>query len=110
MENRPGFSYIDSMERAAIIERLRAIRLPLQEEGVAHLALFGSRARQDHRPDSDLDLLLEVDPNSSFSILNLVGVEHLVQEATGISANAFMRRSLDPAFRQSIVADVVEVF
>ena len=34
------------MERAAIIERLNAIRPALHEEGVKHLALFGSRAVQ----------------------------------------------------------------
>jgi predicted nucleotidyltransferase len=98
------------MERATIIERLHALRPALRSEGVEHLALFGSRARQDHRSDSDLDLLLEIDMGSRFSILNLVGVEHIVEEATGIPANAFMRRSLEPAFRRSIAADVVEIF
>jgi predicted nucleotidyltransferase len=98
------------MERSAIIERLNAIRPALHSEGVEHLALFGSRARQDHRPDSDLDLLLEIGPERRFSILNLVGVEQLVEDATGISANAFMRHSLGPEFRRSIAADVIEVF
>jgi predicted nucleotidyltransferase len=98
------------MNRTAIIERLNAIRPALRDEGVEHLALFGSRARQDHRPDSDLDLLLEVGAKSRFSILNLVGVEQLVEKATGIPANAFMRRSLEPEFRQSIASDVIEIF
>jgi predicted nucleotidyltransferase len=98
------------MEHAAIIERLNAIRPALRNEGVEHLALFGSRARRDHRPDSDLDLLVEVGPLRHFSILNLVGVEQLVEETTGLTANAFMRRSLRPEFRESIAADVIEIF
>lgn len=98
------------MEHATIIERLNAIRPALRNEGVEHLALFGSRARQDHRPDSDLDLLLDIEPLRRFSILNLVGVEHLVEEATGLTANAFMRRSLRPEFTESIAADVIEIF
>lgn len=98
------------MDRTAIIERLNAIRPALRDEGVEHLALFGSRARLDHRPDSDLDLLLEVGAKSRFSILNLVGVEQLVEKATGIPANTFMRRSLEPEFRQAIAGDVIEVF
>ncbi|MEQ1938174.1 nucleotidyltransferase domain-containing protein [Mesorhizobium sp. CN5-321] len=98
------------MERTAIIKRLNAIRPALLNEGVRHVALFGSRARQDHRSDSDIDLLLDVDPGKKFSILNLVGVEHLVEDATGIRANAFMRRSLKPEFRQSIASDVIEIF
>jgi predicted nucleotidyltransferase len=98
------------MKRTTIIKRLNAIRPALVDEGVRHLALFGSRARQDHKSDSDIDLLLDVDSDKKFSILNLVGVEHLVEDATGIRANAFMRRSLKPEFRQSIAGDVIEIF
>lgn len=89
---------------------MNAIRPALRGEGDEHLALFGSRARQDHRPDSDIDLLPEVAARGRFSILNLVGVEQLVEDATSIPANAFMRRSLEPEFRQSIAADIIEVF
>ena len=98
------------MQRDAIIERLMTLRPHLLAEGVTHVALFGSRARGDYSEQSDLDLLLDVDPSSRFSILNLVGVEQIVETATGIPANAFMRRSLDDSFRNSIKDDVVEVF
>ncbi|WP_394892867.1 nucleotidyltransferase domain-containing protein [Mesorhizobium sp. AaZ16] len=86
------------------------IRPDLTAEGVTHVALFGSRARGDHSERSDLDLLLDVDPASRFSILNLVGVERIVEKATGIRANAFMSRSLDDGFRDSIKHDLIEVF
>lgn len=98
------------MHKDAIIEKLVTLRPDLLAEGVTHVALFGSRARGDHGQESDLDLLLDVDPSSRFSILNLIGVEQIVEEATGISANAFMRRSLDEGFRASIKGDIVEVF
>jgi uncharacterized protein len=98
------------MQRDVIVEKLRTLRPDLLAEGVVHVALFGSRARGDHSQQSDLDLLLDVDPSSRFSILNLVGVEEIVETATGIPANAFMRRSLDDDFRASIKDDIVEVF
>lgn len=98
------------MERDIIVEKLKTLRPDLLAEGVTHVALFGSRARGDHSRKSDLDLLLDVDPSSRFSILNLVGVEQIVEAATGIPANAFMRRSLDDSFRASIKNDIVEVF
>ena len=98
------------MQRDAIVQKLKTLRPDLSAEGVTHVALFGSRARGDYSEKSDLDLLLEVDPASRFSILNLVGVERIVEQALGIQTNAFMRRSLDDGFRDSIKNDVVEIF
>jgi hypothetical protein len=98
------------MQRDQIIAALTELRPALEAEGVTHLALFGSRARGDNRPDSDIDLLVDVDPEGRFSILNLVGVEQLVSDTTGMAANAFMRRSLEDRFRQTIAAEIVPVF
>jgi len=49
--------------------------------------LFGSRVRGDNRPDSDIDGL-GVEPDASFSLLNLIGVEHIIEDATGLQAQA----------------------
>ena len=73
------------------------------------LALFGSRARGDHRPESDIDVLIEVEPDASFSILNLIGVEH-IQDATGLQTQAIMRRSIPSRFAQRITDDILGVF
>jgi uncharacterized protein len=93
-----------------IVARLREIEPALRAEGVTGLAIFGSRARDDAKPGSDLDLLVEVAPNSKFSMLNLIGVEHIVQETTGFSVQATMRRSLDERMRERIADDIIEVF
>ena len=98
------------MEKKALISKIEAIKPALQAEGVAHLDLFGSQVRGDASSTRDLDILIDVYPNSRFSIIDLVGVEHMVGEATGIPANAFMRRSLDDNFLRSISRDVIKVF
>ena len=74
------------------------------------LAIFGSRVRGDAREDSDLDVLVEVEPDSKFSLLNLIGVEHIIKDVTGLSAQATMRRSLEPRMAERIADDIVEVF
>jgi predicted nucleotidyltransferase len=98
------------MKREAIIDKIRSVRPVLEAEGVRHVAFFGSRARGDFRESSDLDLLLDVDPKARFSILGLVRVERIAGEATGVTANAFMRRSLEPDFMATIKHDIIEVF
>jgi uncharacterized protein len=98
------------MTREKIIAAIKEHSGAIKAEGVSTLAIFGSRARGDNRPDSDLDVLIEVEPDASFSILNLIGVEHIIQDATGLQTQATMRRSMRPRFAQRIFDDILEVF
>jgi len=50
------------MGREEIIARLREHEAALRRRGVAHAALFGSRALGDQRPGSDTDIMIEFDP------------------------------------------------
>lgn len=93
-----------------LTDKLRQVQPLLKAEGVTGLTLFGSQARGTADADSDIDITIDVAPQSSFSVLNLVGVEEIVTEATGIKANAFMRRSVDTQFRQEIQRDGIAVF
>jgi uncharacterized protein len=98
------------MTREEIIATIRKNAEAIRAEGVTKLAIFGSRARGDNRADSDIDVLIEVEPDISFSILDLIGVEHIIQDATGLPAQATMRRSMPPRFAQRIADDILEVF
>jgi len=98
------------MTRDEIIAKIRSTAPALRAEGVAKLAIFGSRARGDARDDSDLDVLVEVDPDAKFSLLNLSGVGLIVEEVTGLKTQVSMRRSLDARMAERIADDHIEVF
>ena len=98
------------MNQIEITRRIAQKKAELAAEGVSHVAIFGSRARGDALPASDLDILVDVLPDSRFSLLNLVGVEEIVSNATGLKANATMGRSLSPAMAVTIARDKIPVF
>lgn len=98
------------MTRDEIVAIIRRNAEAIKAEGVTKLAIFGSRVRGDNRPDSDIDVLVDVKPEVTFSLLNLIGVEHIIGDATGLQAQATMRRSIPPRFAERITDDIVEVF
>ncbi|MCA6110205.1 nucleotidyltransferase family protein [Bradyrhizobium cenepequi] len=98
------------MTRDEIIAAIRNNADAIKATGVSKLAIFGSRVRGDNRSDSDIDVLVEIEPDVSFSLLNLIGVEHIIEDATGLEAQATLRRSLTPRFAQRIADEIVEVF
>lgn len=98
------------MSRDQLIRSLSALEPRLRAEGVTRLALFGSRARGDNRPDSDVDVAIDVAADSRFSLIDLVSVAHEIEDGTGLSANIVMRRSLDESFKQALERDAVEIF
>jgi predicted nucleotidyltransferase len=93
-----------------ILAQLRAIAPALRHEGVRRMWLFGSRARGDARPDSDLDILIEVDPAFRFGWKNLTGVSLACQDAVGLPVQITMRSELKSRFAERIGDDLIEVF
>lgn len=98
------------LSRDEIIASLRGLESALRKRGVTSLAIFGSRSRGDNRRDSDLDVLVEIKDDIKFSLLDLIGVQHIIRDATGLETQAEMRRSLEPRFSERIADDIVEVF
>ena len=107
---------VDTLESTPILTReqlvttLRDLKASFVDQGVTGMSLFGSRARGDNRPDSDIDLMIDVDPAQKFSLLDLVGVAHTVEDQVRLPANIFMRRSLEPTILASAKRDAIWVF
>jgi predicted nucleotidyltransferase len=97
--------------RDQLVAELRALRPQFEREGVTHMLLIGSRAREDNRPDSDVDLAIEVaDTDRRFSLLDMIGVKHVAEDAVGLSVDIFMLRSLAPSLRINAQRDRVQIF
>ncbi len=64
-----------AMDKAAIIATLRAHREELERAGIAHAALFGSHARGEAGPESDIDILIEFAPESRRGVFAYAGTQ-----------------------------------
>jgi predicted nucleotidyltransferase len=98
-------------ERERVLLLLRAHADDIRRRGVTRLALFGSTARGEAGPSSDVDLLIEVDPHARFTLVDLVGLERYL---TGLLLRpvefAFPSRLRErPRIWRRIRADAVDV-
>ena len=57
--------------------------MSLRRRGIRHLALFGSLARGDDRPDSDIDIAVDIEPGRPFSLIRMEDTRLLLQDALG---------------------------
>ena len=77
---------------------------------MTRLAVFGSRARGDARPDSDLDVLVDTVARGALPAFDLFKVAHLIEDATGLQTQISMRNLLKPRITERIADDLIEVF
>jgi predicted nucleotidyltransferase len=78
--------------------------------GAAALYLFGSTAREDASAVSDLDLFIDYDGSSHFSLVEPIGIEQLLERRLGVAVDVTTRDSLDPLLRARIKASAERVF
>ncbi len=71
----------------------------IRRYGVKRLALFGSYARDDQREDSDVDILVEVDPSIG---LGFVELAERIEGALGVRAEVVSRRAIKPRYWEAI--------
>jgi hypothetical protein len=68
---------------AEVLSTLRAHQQALRQAGITHLSLFGSVARNEAGPDSDIDLAAEFDPAAKMDLIRLVGLERELGDLLG---------------------------
>lgn len=81
----------------------RAILDAAARHGARNVRVFGSVARGEGRPDSDLDLLVEMAEDRS--LLDLVALEQELETLLHRPVDVLTEQSLAPAMRQRVAAD-----
>jgi uncharacterized protein len=91
---------------AVLVEHRDALRA----RGVCHAALFGSVARGEARPDSDLDILIDLDPEAKIGVFKYAGIRRYISELFANPVDVVDRNSLRPHVRPSAENDAIHAF
>ncbi len=98
------------MDREQIIATLRAHEKELRHRGVQHAALFGSLARGESGPTSDIDLLIELEPDAPIDLFEYVGITHYLADLFPTRVDVANLSKLKPHVRPSAEHDAVYAF
>jgi uncharacterized protein len=95
---------------AEALRRLRASRAELEREGVRHVVIFGSFARGDDRPDSDIDILVSLDPDVDIKLSALMALQRILEAIVGRPVDMLDSAALTERFRLEIEDERVHAF
>lgn len=98
------------MIRDEIIHTLRQHADTLRARGVVHLAHIGSVARDEAHASSDIDVLVDIDTERRFSLIDHSGLRLLFCDLLDPDTDVLIRDALDPRLLPRLQRDAVSVF
>jgi predicted nucleotidyltransferase len=95
------------MEARETIDLLKENKDVLSEYSVKALYLFGSVVRGEDKPGSDLDILVEFEPEVRVGLFGLVRLQRRLSELLGRSVDLVTRDALHKAMKDRILKEAV---
>jgi predicted nucleotidyltransferase len=97
-------------ELGDVLRRLRACEADLRAKGVSALFVFGSVARGEARPDSDVDLAVDFAPGRQASLLTLAALKDDIAASLGRPVDLGERGAMKPRVATTAAREMVRVF
>jgi uncharacterized protein len=98
------------VKRDLALARLKPFEPRLRQRGINALYLFGSTARDEAGDSSDVDLLFEYDPTTSFSLFDQAGLMIELSDSLGSRVDLISRMGLRPRVKARVENEMVRVF
>ncbi len=95
------------MTRKNIISRIRKHRTHLTRLGVKSLSIFGSVARGEERPDSDVDILVEFEGRATFD--RFMDTKFYLEELLSCKVDLVTPQAIKPRLKPYIMQDLIHV-
>jgi predicted nucleotidyltransferase len=98
------------MNSLEALETLRRSETALRARGVRRAALFGSVARGENRPGSDIDIMVEIDPEAHITVFDYVGLKEYIAGLFDTPVDVVSHDGLKPYLRPTVMADAIYAF
>lgn len=98
------------MDGQSVIETLRRHKHDLNRQGVVHAAIFGSVARGDMHAGSDIDILIDIDPEAPLSVFDYVGLKEYIAGLFDGPVDVVSAQGLKPHLRRVVQAEKIYAF
>jgi len=98
------------MNRDEVISKLRAHEEELKAAGIVRLAVFGSVARGDNSPASDVDLLADFDKTKRYTLLTLGRLENHLADLLGTKVDLSSPEWLKESVKSQVLREAVLAF
>ncbi|MFA6405075.1 MAG: nucleotidyltransferase family protein [Candidatus Paceibacterota bacterium] len=85
------------------------IKPTLNKYGVRYAGLFGSQARGDARPNSDVDILVSLG-DKEFSVWDIVGMKNELSESLKKQVDLIFEKAIVPYFKDYIYRDLKIIY
>jgi hypothetical protein len=102
--------YMERMRRDEVIAKLKQTEPALKGFGVAAVYLFGSHARDEAGPDSDVDVFVDPAPEKDFGFLPFMNAYEAIKGVVGEKVDYGTRNGLHPLLRADIENEAIRVF
>jgi uncharacterized protein len=93
-----------------VFARLAVLEKPLRERGLRSLAVFGSVARGAARSDSDVDVLVDIEPDTRFSLIDLVALKDFLEDRLDCKVDVVTKAGLEAGIRDRVLREAESVF
>lgn len=82
----------------------------LREQPISYAGVFGSFARGEEDQDSDIDILIRLKPNNTFSLFDLVGLQSELTDRIGRKVDLFTENGIDKYIRKYVMRDLRTIY
>ena len=81
-----------------------------RRHGIRRLAFFGSVLRDDFTPESDVDVLVDIEPGRKLTLFTLAQIENELSDLLSRRVDLHMPRTLHPYLREKVLGQAEDLY